>query len=101
MLDLGNLSATSPVNSPGQMSPAPAANSTPVGGELGTDQFMTLLVAQLKNQDPLKPIENTEFISQLATFSTLEKLTSIEAILKSRLGITGAAVTEPSNPSTT
>ena len=55
------------------------------GGELGQNQFMTLLVTQLRNQDPLKPIDNTEFISQLATFSSLEKLTSIESILNSRL----------------
>ena len=34
------------------------------------DQFMQLLIAQLKNQDPLQPQENGEFLSQLAQFDT-------------------------------
>lgn len=66
--------------------PAQSQTRTPAGGELGQDQFMTLLVAQLKNQDPLQPLNNSEFISQLATFSSLEKLSSIENILKSHFG---------------
>ena len=36
------------------------------------DTFLTLLVAQLKNQDPLKPMDGSAFVAQLAQFSTLE-----------------------------
>lgn len=41
---------------------------------LGQDQFLTLLVAQLKHQDPLNPSDPTEFTSQLAQYSQLEQL---------------------------
>jgi len=47
------------------------------GGELGKNEFMTLLVTQLQNQDPLEPMESSEFIAQLAQFSSLEQLQNI------------------------
>lgn len=40
---------------------------------LGKDAFLTMMVAQLKNQDPLNPMEGTDFTSQLAQFSGLEQ----------------------------
>ncbi|MFK7828972.1 MAG: flagellar hook assembly protein FlgD [Congregibacter sp.] len=39
--------------------------------ELGSDAFLQLMVAQMENQDPTKPIENTEFVAQLAQFGTV------------------------------
>ncbi|MBI5683223.1 MAG: hypothetical protein HZC45_08720 [Deltaproteobacteria bacterium] len=45
---------------------------------LAKDDFMKLLVTQLEHQDPLNPVENTEFIAQLAQFSTLEGITNVE-----------------------
>ena len=44
---------------------------------LGKDTFLTLLITQLSNQDPLNPMADTEFTSQLAQFSSLEQLTKI------------------------
>lgn len=45
--------------------------------ELGTDDFLTLLVAQIENQNPMDPADTSEFTSQLAEYSQLEQLISL------------------------
>jgi flagellar basal-body rod modification protein FlgD len=54
-----------------------STSSYEVGGSLGKDEFMKLLVTQLQNQDPLEPMDSSEFIAQLAQFSSLEQLQNI------------------------
>lgn len=44
---------------------------------LGQHEFFQLLATQLSNQDPLKPMEDTAFISQMASFSTLETMSGM------------------------
>lgn len=51
------------------------------GDELGKNEFLELLVAQLNNQDPLSPQENGEFIAQLAQFSTVEGIEKMNSTI--------------------
>ena len=46
--------------------------------DVSKEQFLELLVAQLKNQDPLSPLEGTDFVTQLAQFSSLEQLINVK-----------------------
>lgn len=51
--------------------------------ELGQEDFLTLLIEQLKNQDPLNPIDSVEFSAQLAQFASLEQLFTMNDSLSS------------------
>lgn len=54
--------------------------------ELGQEQFLELMVAQIRNQDPFKPLENGEFLSQIAQFSTVTGIQDLQESFASLAG---------------
>ena len=62
---------------------------------MGKDDFLKLLVAQLQHQDPMNPMDDKEFMGQMAQFSALEQMTNISANtgLSQAIGLLGKTVT--------
>lgn len=83
------------------------------GDEMGRDEFLQLLVAQLRNQDPMNPSNPEDFAAQLAQFSSVEQLVNINDTLAgqaasneamanalnqtSAMGVLGRSVLAPGN----
>jgi flagellar basal-body rod modification protein FlgD len=70
--------------------------------QMGKDQFLKLFVAQLQHQDPMNPMEDADFMGQMASFSTLEQVTNMAAAnqaiatnlqLSQSVGLIGRTVT--------
>ena len=87
------------------VSPTQKSTSTPATTQIGPqanqaqlNQFLTLLTTELKNQDPTKPTDPTQFVTQLAQFSTVEQLTQSNTTLTSiSTSMNGLALGQYSN----
>lgn len=71
--------ATTAVNN--AAAPAKTSNNKATSNAMGKNEFLKILAAQLQNQDPTSPASNTEFVAQLAQFSSLEQLQNIASSL--------------------
>jgi flagellar basal-body rod modification protein FlgD len=71
-----------PVNSSTQTGDTAAKTAA---GSMDYNAFLKLLIAQLKNQDPTKPMDSTQFVAQLATFSQVEQSINANSKLDSLL----------------
>ena len=72
--------AAAPAPAPAAAEPASARASATLASDF--DTFLTLLTAQIENQDPLNPADSTEFASQLATFSNVEQNVQTNSLLE-------------------
>ncbi|QRE76679.1 flagellar hook assembly protein FlgD [Methylobacterium aquaticum] len=79
-------STTSATAATGSSATAAAAKAgSSFAAQMNSDTFLTLLMAQLKNQDPTKPMDSTAYVGQLATFSQVEQATKTNSKLDSLL----------------
>ena len=76
---------TSPLYSTGAVQPNPivSGRAALAKSELGQQDFLTLMTTQLQNQDPFKPMENGEFLAQMAQFSTVSGIDKVNDTLAS------------------
>ena len=93
------MSTTSPItnDTSATTSAKPSAHKT--ASNLGVSDFLTLMTTQLKNQDPFKPLDGTEMVSQLAQFGTVSgvqqmntTLASLSSSLRSSQALSGATM---------
>ena len=97
-LDTTPAAGTAPSTASSTATNAAIASTSGLGNE---DTFLQLLVAQIQNQDPTNPIDSTTFLTQLASFSSLEQLIGInQGIQTLDASVTAAAGASTGTPST-
>lgn len=63
------------------------AGTASQSSNISIQDFLKILTAQLNNQDPLKPVDNEEFVAQIAQFATLEQSRQLNVKIDSLLGV--------------
>ena len=101
MMNMESLLASVNSATAAQGSPASTGATQTSANQLTGDSFITLLVAQLQGQDPLNPMDPTQFVTQLVQFNQLEQLIQINQALKPSAGsaTTGAPASVPAKQS--
>lgn len=93
MISVNGITASRDSAPPGTGSLAQAA-----GGAMGKDQFIKLLVTEMKNQDPLNPMDGKELAAQLAQFSSVEQLMDVNTKLDKLTALLTAQAPDSSTP---
>jgi flagellar basal-body rod modification protein FlgD len=74
-----------PMDTSSQAPPTGAASQTGSPTDINENEFLTLLVAQMKYQDPSNPTDSTTFVTQLAQFSQLEQVIAIRGDIETQM----------------
>lgn len=92
------LTGSSASNQAGSSSSSAKSTGTPAPTE---QMFLQLLVSQLKNQDPLNPMDSTTFVAQLAQFSELEQVIAIRGDIEGQMAQSAQTSTSSTTSGTT
>src|SRR5438046_6635265 len=85
MASVGNVSGSDPKATSIWASTTTKSTGKKAGDDLGKDDFMKLMLAQLQHQDPLKPMDDQAFIAQTAQFNALDEMTKLNKTLSALL----------------
>jgi flagellar basal-body rod modification protein FlgD len=93
------MSVITPTDATTQGASADATTPTNPNGQLGDDQFLQLMVDQLKAQDPLNPTDTSSYLSELAQFTSVEQETSTASSTATTeaLSLLGSMITYSAN----
>jgi Flagellar hook capping protein len=86
------MSSTSAVSSAASTVSTAASSTTSSDNTISTDDFLKILVAEMSNQDPTNPMDDTAVITQMAQFNTLEQMTNLNESVSSLLIIQASSL---------